>query len=72
MLQALSDGRVAHLFAGHVHGYAESQQRGIPTTIAGGAGGGRDKLEDVGFHYLEIEVDPSGQVPVRVSRRDLP
>jgi 3',5'-cyclic AMP phosphodiesterase CpdA len=60
--------RVAHIFAGHIHGYFDGQWDGVPYTISAGAGAplyGADPAHFF-FHYLVVTVKGAKlQVQVR-------
>jgi 3',5'-cyclic AMP phosphodiesterase CpdA len=60
--------RVAHIFAGHIHGYFDGQWDGVPYTISAGAGAplyGTDPAHFF-FHYLLVTVKGTKvQVQVR-------
>ena len=70
-VQALSEGRTTHFFAGHIHSWADYTMRGIPATISGGGGGQTESPGGPGHHWMKLVVDPLSPTPVSATRVDL-
>jgi serine/threonine-protein phosphatase CPPED1 len=65
----LSQYRVTHIFAGHIHSYFSGHWDGVPYTITGGAGAplyGTDPKHYF-YHYLKVTLQ-AGEVYVEVQR----
>lgn len=61
LLARLAEGRVDLTLYGHVHSYYAFENAGIPAYIAGGGGAIPERFDDVGRHFLVIDVDPIAQ-----------
>jgi hypothetical protein len=70
-LEILRAGNASRLFVGHIHTGSDYQVGGLPVSLTGGGGGELELFSDIGFHYLEVEVDPSGGSPLTLTRRPL-
>ncbi|MBI2393141.1 MAG: metallophosphoesterase [Deltaproteobacteria bacterium] len=61
LLARLAEGRVDLTLYGHVHSYYAFENAGIPAYIAGGGGAIPERFDNVGRHFLVIDVDPVAQ-----------
>jgi Icc protein len=56
---------------GHIHSYYHFENAGIPAHISGGGGAIPERFDDMGRHFLVVDVDPATQgIAVRVVRVD--
>ena len=60
-LKLLAQSKVDLTIYGHVHSYYKFENAGIPAYISGGGGAFAEKFDEVGRHYLLIEIDPKNQ-----------
>ena len=58
LVARLVRGRVDAMFFGHVHSFYAFTLGGIPAYISGGGGAYPVKLDNIGRHYLAVEVNP--------------
>ena len=58
LLAMLAGGKVDLTLYGHIHSYYAYSNAGIPAFISGGGGALPEKFDDIGRHFLVIEVDP--------------
>jgi hypothetical protein len=59
LLTDLAEAKVDATFYGHVHSYYEFDNAGIPAYNSGGGGASPERLDDVGRHFLAVDVDPA-------------
>ncbi len=61
LMKVFEKYKVDYVFAGHLHGYARAERKGVVYIISGGAGGPLYLPKDFGgfHHYVKIEVDGS-------------
>jgi Icc protein len=56
---------------GHIHSYYHFENAGIPAHVSGGGGAIPERFDDMGRHFLVVDVDPATQaLGVRVVRVD--
>jgi Icc protein len=56
---------------GHIHSYYHFENAGIPAHVSGGGGAIPERFDDMGRHFLVVDVDPATQAfGVRVVRVD--
>ncbi|MCA9632959.1 MAG: metallophosphoesterase [Myxococcales bacterium] len=71
LLGRLARGHVDLTLYGHIHSYYDFENGGIPAYISGGGGAIPERFDDIGRHFLVIDVDPdSGIRDVRTVRVD--
>lgn len=71
LLVKLAQGHVDLTLYGHIHSYYEFENGGIPAYISGGGGAIPERFDQIGRHFLVIELDPaSGVRKVRTVRVD--
>jgi 3',5'-cyclic AMP phosphodiesterase CpdA len=69
LLGRLAEGGVDLTLYGHVHSYYAFDNAGIPAFISGGGGAYPEKFDDMGRHFMVIDVAPeSGVQSTRVVR----
>jgi 3',5'-cyclic-AMP phosphodiesterase len=61
LLAKLATGRVDLTLYGHVHSYYAFSNAEIPAYIAGGGGAIPERMDGIGRHFLQIDVDPKTQ-----------
>ncbi len=61
LLSRLARGRVDLTLYGHVHSYYAFENAGIPAYISGGGGALPERFDNVGRHFLVVDVDPTAQ-----------
>lgn len=61
LLKMFADAGVDMTVYGHVHTYHAFSNAGIDAFISGGGGAIPQRLDGVGRHYMQIDVDPDGQ-----------
>jgi predicted phosphodiesterase len=65
-LSSLARGGVDLTLYGHIHSFYSFENAGIPAYISGGAAGHGEGLDDIGPHFLLIDLDPvNGNPEVR-------
>ncbi len=71
LLGRLARGHVDLTLYGHIHSYYDFENGGIPAYISGGGGAIPERFDNIGRHFLVIEVDPDAGVRnVRTVRVD--
>lgn len=71
LLGRLARGHVDLTLYGHIHSYYDFENGGIPAYISGGGGAIPERFDNIGRHFLVIEVEPdSGVRKVRTVRVD--
>lgn len=71
LLQRLASGRVDLTLYGHVHSHYAFENAGIPAHISGGGGALPERFDNIGRHFLVVDVDAdSGVQGVQVHRVD--
>ncbi|MCA9641976.1 MAG: metallophosphoesterase [Polyangiaceae bacterium] len=71
LLGRLARGHVDLTLYGHIHSYYDFENGGIPAYISGGGGAIPERFDQIGRHFLVIDVDPdSGIRKVRTVRVD--
>ncbi|MFO0568335.1 MAG: metallophosphoesterase [Polyangiaceae bacterium] len=71
LLTRLAEGRVDLTLYGHIHSYYSFDNAGIPAYISGGGGAIPERFDQIGRHFLVIDVDPkSGVKSVETVRVD--
>lgn len=69
LLADFAEHGVDATFYGHIHSYYEFHNAGIPAFISGGGGAIPERFDDMGRHFMVIEVNPdSGVRSTRVVR----
>ncbi|MBK8996561.1 MAG: metallophosphoesterase [Myxococcales bacterium] len=58
LLTRLAKGSVDLTLYGHIHSYYSFDNAGIPAYISGGGGAIPERFDDVGRHFLVVDVDP--------------
>ncbi len=71
LLARLAAAGVDLTLYGHIHTYLKFDNAGIPAFISGGGGADPMKLDNVGRHFLIVEVAPEEDRVVRVDRVDV-
>ncbi len=61
LIGRFAQGGVDLAVYGHVHTYSAYSTAGIPTYISGGGGAIPMRLDGIGRHFLNVEVDPARQ-----------
>ncbi len=59
LLTRLAKGKVDVTLYGHIHSYYSFDNAGIPAYISGGGGAIPERFDNVGRHFLVVDVDPS-------------
>jgi 3',5'-cyclic AMP phosphodiesterase CpdA len=59
LLGRLAAGGVDLTLYGHIHSYYHFDNAGIPAHVSGGGGAIPERFDDVGRHFLLIEVEPA-------------
>jgi 3',5'-cyclic-AMP phosphodiesterase len=73
LLARFAQARVDLTLYGHIHSYYSFDNAGIPAYISGGGGALPERFDEVGRHFLVIEVDPArGVTSVSTVRVDRP
>lgn len=57
LLALLAEGRVDLTLYGHIHSYYEFNNAGIPAYISGGGGAIPERFDDMGRHFMVIDID---------------
>ncbi len=57
-LARLAGGRVDLTLYGHIHSYYAFENAGIAARISGGGGALPERFDDIGRHFLVVDVDP--------------
>jgi predicted phosphodiesterase len=57
LLAKLAEGRVDLTLYGHIHSYYEFNNAGIPAYISGGGGAIPERFDDMGRHFMVIDID---------------
>ena len=71
LLTRLAKAKVDLTLYGHIHSYYGYENAGIPAYISGGGGAIPERFDDMGRHFLVVDVDPeSGIADVDVVRVD--
>jgi predicted phosphodiesterase len=71
LLKRLADGAVDITLYGHIHSYYSFDNAGIPAYVSGGGGAIPERFDDMGRHFLVVDVDPRlGIQRVQVVRVD--
>jgi 3',5'-cyclic AMP phosphodiesterase CpdA len=71
LLATLAEARVDLTLYGHIHSHYEFTNAGIPAYISGGGGAIPERFDDIGRHFMVIEVDADrGVTGTRVVRVD--
>ncbi len=70
LLSRLAAGGVDLTLYGHIHSYYHFQNAGIDAHISGGGGAIPERFDDIGRHFLVVEVSDGGEASVRVVRVD--
>jgi 3',5'-cyclic-AMP phosphodiesterase len=70
LIARLAAGRVDLSLHGHVHSYYAFTMAGIPAYISGGGGALPERFDDIGRHFLVVEVGASQVESVSVVRVD--
>jgi len=58
LLTRLAAGRVDLTLYGHIHSYYSFENAGIPAYVSGGGGAIPERFDQVGRHFLVVDVDP--------------
>lgn len=58
LLTRLAEGKVDLTLYGHIHSYYSFDNAGIPAYISGGGGAIPERFDQVGRHFLVVDVDP--------------
>jgi len=58
-LARLAGGRVDLTLYGHIHSYYACENAGIPARISGGGGALPERFDNIGRHFLVVDVDPT-------------
>ncbi len=58
LLSRLAKGRVDLTLYGHIHSYYDFDNAGIPAYISGGGGAIPERFDNIGRHFLVVDVDP--------------
>jgi 3',5'-cyclic-AMP phosphodiesterase len=73
LLARFAEARVDMTLYGHIHSYYHFDNAGIPAFISGGGGALPERFDEVGRHFLVLEVDArQGVTAVRQVRVDKP
>jgi len=71
LLLKLARGHVDLTLYGHIHSYYKFENGGVPAYISGGGGAIPERFDQIGRHFLVVEVDPArGVRGVRTVRVD--
>ncbi|MBX3127979.1 MAG: metallophosphoesterase [Polyangiaceae bacterium] len=70
LLSRLAQGSVDLTLYGHIHSYYGFENAGIPAHVSGGGGAIPERFDDMGRHFLVVDVAASGVSAVRVVRVD--
>ncbi len=71
LLVKLAEGHVDLTLYGHIHSLYDFENAGIPAYISGGGGAIPERFDEIGRHFLVVDVDPSeGVTSVRAVRVD--
>ena len=62
LLSRLAGGGVDLTLYGHIHSYYSFDNAGIPAYISGGGGAIPERFDEIGRHFLTIDVDAAGGV----------
>ena len=62
LLSRLAGGGVDLTLYGHIHSYYSFDNAGIPAYISGGGGAIPERFDEIGRHFLTIDVDASAGV----------
>jgi len=69
LLARLAESRVDLTLYGHIHSYYEFDNAGIPAFISGGGGAIPERFDDMGRHFMVMDIDADrGVVGTRVVR----
>jgi 3',5'-cyclic AMP phosphodiesterase CpdA len=58
LLSRLAKGHVDLTLYGHIHSYYDFDNAGIPAYISGGGGAIPERFDNIGRHFLVVDVDP--------------
>lgn len=58
LLTRLAKGKVDLTLYGHIHSYYSFDNAGIPAFISGGGGAIPERFDNIGRHFLVVDVDP--------------
>jgi Icc-related predicted phosphoesterase len=73
LLARFAEARVDLTLYGHIHSYYSFDNAGIPAFISGGGGALPERFDDIGRHFLLIDVDATrGVTGTRIVRVDTP
>jgi Icc protein len=61
LLGRLAQAGVDMTFYGHIHSYYRYDNAGIPAHISGGGGAIPEKFDDIGRHFLVVDVEPRAE-----------
>ena len=70
LLGRLARGNVDLTLYGHIHSYYDFENAGIPAYISGGGGAVPERFDQIGRHFLVVDVDQRGVSRVEVVRVD--
>ena len=71
LLERLADAGVDLTLYGHIHSYYHFENAGMPAHVSGGGGAIPERFDDIGRHFLVVDVEPEQQrFDVRVVRVD--
>ncbi|MBX3184938.1 MAG: metallophosphoesterase [Polyangiaceae bacterium] len=71
LLVKLAEGHVDLTLYGHIHSLYDFENAGIPAYISGGGGAIPERFDEIGRHFLVVDVDPAqGVTGVRAVRVD--
>jgi Icc-related predicted phosphoesterase len=62
LLRRLADGAVDLTLYGHIHSYYSFDNAGIPAYVSGGGGAIPERFDDMGRHFLVVNVDPAAGI----------
>jgi predicted phosphodiesterase len=73
LLSRLANAGVGLTLYGHIHSFYAFSNAGIPAFISGGGGAIPERMDGMGRHYLQVDLDPAtGDAQVSPVRIDVP
>lgn len=70
LVEKLARGNVDLSLYGHIHSFYRFEHAGIPVVISGGGGAHPERLDDIGRHYVTVDVSRAGVIATAMVRVD--